>query len=122
MKHLENKFVEVKSVVDCNGILLNFNLYLEAWANYGGNSIKEVNPKQIFYNTGPTAYDKKRGYKLSTYWSEKRGEDAQIFTIWFRNDGLDIRVFKWTGTEEEFDNYVPEDKTPYAIHYEIGFE
>jgi len=122
MKTQITKFKEVSSTVSFNGISLRFDLFLKAWANYGPNSVKEVSPKQFFYNTGNTAYDKKIGYKLSNYYANKRGEGATIYSVWYRNDGMGIRVFKWEGTEKEFDEYTPTNETPHSIKNEIGME
>ncbi len=117
---MENKYKEINSIVDHFGIMVTFHVFIEAWSKYGGNIIEEVSPKQVFYNTGPTAYDKKVGMKLFRYYRDK--EFNAIYSIWYRNDGMGQRVFKWEGTEAEFDAYVPQNETPYAIEKEWGIE
>ena len=117
---MKTQWQEIKSIIDFNGISVRFDHYLKAWSEYGPNHIKRVSSKSNFYNTGPTAFDRKEGYKLTSFYSEQWHEDTQIFSIWFRNDGMSIRVFKWIGTEAEYDNFVPDDHTPYAIAKEIG--
>lgn len=114
------KFKEITSTVEFNGVSVRFDFYLKAWEMWGPNYLQQVPSKQFFYNTGPTAYDKKIGYKLRNSFSHGDGEDASIFTIWFRNDGCGMRVFKWEGTEKEFDEYKPTNETPYAIQKEWG--
>lgn len=123
MSHkIENQFKEVEQSITCNGLTISFDQFLKTWGEYGPNRVIEVNPKMIFYNTGPTGYDKKIGFKVSNFYSEKRGESPTIFVIWYRNDGCGIRVFQWMGTYEEWKLYQPQDITPHAIQQEWGIE
>ena len=64
---MKTQWQEIKSIIDFNGISVRFDHYLKAWSEYGPNHIKRVSSKSNFYNTGPTAFDRKEGYKLNHF-------------------------------------------------------
>lgn len=80
-----------------------------------GNLRKSVPSKLRFFNTGPTAFDKKRAWKIY----DRQGNCYQVVEIWYRNDGFNNRVFIYE-SEAEYDNWVIDDHTPYAIDKEWG--
>lgn len=81
-----------------------------------GNRAIPVDAKGRSWNTGLTAYNKKRAWKVM----DKSGRFcSHVIEIWYRNDGYHNRCFKYE-TEQAYDNYVEQDETPHAIANEIG--
>ena len=115
---IKNKWVETDTYVRFYGILIPFEKHLKLVAeNTPLTRLERVSPKQSNSNTGSTAFDKRTGYKLYSEFPAT-GESPvcrAIFSVWTRNDGFATRVFKWEGSEEEFDNYKPDNHTPHAI-------
>jgi len=67
---------------------------------YSHRTVKKVDSKQHYFNTGPTAYSNAESYVLSAF-----GKVEAIYIIRFRNDGFGTIVFKWSGTYEEWEAY-----------------
>ncbi len=79
---------------------------------------KRVSAKGSFWNTGHMAFDTKLAYKI---YNRSGDFCTHVIEIWYRNDGFHNRAFKYD-TEEIYDNYVDDCRTPHAIANEIGME
>ncbi|MGB2525653.1 hypothetical protein [Flagellimonas sp. SN16] len=82
-----------------------------------GSRAIPVPAKGRFWNTGPTAFDKKKAWKIM----DRSGRYyVQVIEIWYRNDGFHNRAFKYE-SEAAYNNYVGDDTTHHAIAKEIGY-
>jgi hypothetical protein len=120
MKTTINKWQEISAYVNAGNISVRFDFYLKAWAMYAINTLKDVAPRMYFYNSGPLAYDKKIGFELGC--ALPNSGDPKHYCIWYRNDGCGIRVFEWKGSHQEWSEFIPDDRTPYAIDKEWGLD
>jgi len=102
--------------VDVNGLLLDIEKFLRAWAEtHGARLIEETTKRDTrYWNDGPTAYHPTVALRVET----RSGFDRGVFQIWRRNDGfgVDYEYF----TTPEWEAYNPSDEAPDAIKREIG--
>ena len=77
---------------------------------------EQVEPKSHFWNSGSTAFDTKKAYKIY----DVSGQSCiNVIEIWYRNDGFNNRAFEY-GTEKAYKDYKPSTKTTHAIEQEIA--
>ena len=101
--HYQNMWVTINSFYNCplTGIPMTILKYIESIKSLTYNlEVKEVNPKQQYFNTGATAYSSAVSYVLT-----HRNGEKHIFLIRKRNDGFGEMAFKWSGTYSEWEAY-----------------